>query len=251
MLAVGVASVGAHAAENASAEVSPKARLARAHTGGGPQTLSAKMTMILSDKGGREVRRELEIRREGDDHQVLWFVSPADVRGTAFLRVNEDGERKMWLYLPAFDKLERIAGAKEHNSFLGSDFTYADLGARKLDQYTHRARGVEAVDGIGKVRVIVSEATAAYEGPNQKIVSYLDPEDDHLLGEDLYDKQGELRKQKRHLEIETFGGYKIPTVVEMTDVVRQHKTRITMDDVQVDEKLPSRLFRYRNLKRLE
>ena len=102
---------------------------------------TADLEMLLIDKYGNERRREIRSYSKdyGDDtHQIIFFLSPADVKDTGFLTYDYDGVEQdddQWLYLPALKKTKRIASTDQSGSFLGSDFAYADLTRRPLDRY--------------------------------------------------------------------------------------------------------------------
>ena len=53
-----------------------------------------------------------------------------------------------WLYLPALKKTKRIASSDRSGSFMGSDFSYADLTSRDLDQYDFTLMKETDVDGV-------------------------------------------------------------------------------------------------------
>ncbi len=67
---------------------------------------------------------------------------PNDIRGTGFLvweHPSSDDER--FLYLPSLGRVRRIAGSETQESFVGSDFTYEDIGGREFDDYTYAFSG--------------------------------------------------------------------------------------------------------------
>ena len=73
------------------------------------------------------------------DRLLIRFTYPNDIRGTGFLvweHPNSDDER--FLYLPSLGRVRRIAGTEAQESFVGSDFTYEDIGGREFDDYTLR-----------------------------------------------------------------------------------------------------------------
>lgn len=111
------------------------------------------MTMRLFDRRGRMRERQLEFfSRRGvengrrADRVLMRFRYPADIRGTGFLVIEHpqaDDER--FLYLPALGRVRRIAGEEKQDSFVGSDFTYEDMGGRELDDYTYTTLDANAV----------------------------------------------------------------------------------------------------------
>jgi hypothetical protein len=238
------------AAAPVSADSDPRVLLEKAHKEGTPKTLQSTMAMSLRDSRGRSQDRTLEIRKIEDEKQLVWFVTPADLRGTAFLRLGSSSDRRMWLYLPAFKRTERISGSKENESFLGSDFTYADMAERDLDLYHHKYLGQAELNGEKVHRI---ESTIKDEDGDElysKILSFVSVDGNRLLQEDLYDMAGKLFKRKTQEQFEQVQNYRMPKVVTMTDLARNHSTRIEMRNVKVDEPLADNMFSTQYMQRI-
>lgn len=114
----------------------------------------ADVTMVLIDRRERQRIRDLRLYSKdyGEDTKSLsLFESPADIRGTAYL--NFDWNESMrdddsWLYLPALQRVKRLASSDTSDSFLGSDFTYADINGFEIDWYDYSfVSESEIVDG--------------------------------------------------------------------------------------------------------
>ena len=101
----------------------------------------ADMEMILIDKRGKKRIRKLKTftKDKGEDKQrIMFFLKPADVKNTGFLTYDYDDPDRdddQWLYLPALKKTKRIATSDKSGSFMGSDFSYADMTSRDLEDY--------------------------------------------------------------------------------------------------------------------
>jgi len=103
----------------------------------------AEITMVLIDRRDRQRVRDLKLYSidYGVDTKTLsLFESPADIRGTAYL--NFDWKESLrdddsWLYLPALQRVKRLASSDTSDSFLGSDFTYADINGIEVDWYDY------------------------------------------------------------------------------------------------------------------
>ena len=109
------------------------------------------MRMKLVDRHGRVRERALtlmSLRGRGSpgvpdtapdgDRLLIRFTYPNDIRGTGFLVWEHPAsEDERFLYLPSLGRVRRIAGAETQESFVGSDFTYEDIGGRELDEYTY------------------------------------------------------------------------------------------------------------------
>ncbi len=102
-----------------------------------------EMEMILINKRGRKrIRQILSYSKDygKDSKTVMIFQKPADVKGTGFLSWEYDDDSKdddRWLYMPALKKVRRISGSSGKDYFMGSDFTYDDMGGRNPDEDTH------------------------------------------------------------------------------------------------------------------
>jgi len=111
-------------------------------------------TMVLIDRRDRQRFRNLRIYSKdyGDDTKSLsLFETPADIRGTAFLNFDwddPDRDDDSWLYLPSLQRVKRLASSDTSDSFLGSDFTYADINGFEIDWYDYSfITESEMVDG--------------------------------------------------------------------------------------------------------
>jgi len=103
------------------------------------------MQMRMYDKQGRMRERHLRLsgyrgveKGERADRLLIRFLFPNDIKGTGFLVLEHPGaDDERFLYLPALGRVRRIAGEEKQDSFVGSDFTYEDIGGRELTDYVY------------------------------------------------------------------------------------------------------------------
>jgi hypothetical protein len=103
------------------------------------------MQMRMFDKQGRVRERHLRLvgfrgaeKGERADRLLIRFLFPNDIKGTGFLVLEHPGaDDERFLYLPALGRVRRIAGEEKQDSFVGSDFTYEDIGGRELTDYAY------------------------------------------------------------------------------------------------------------------
>ncbi|MFT4863710.1 MAG: hypothetical protein ACI95C_002944 [Pseudohongiellaceae bacterium] len=122
-----------------------------------------EFTMVLIDRRDRQRTRNLRIYSkdfDADTKSLSLFESPADIRGTAYLNVdwadaNQDDDS--WLYLPALQRVKRIASSDTSDSFMGSDFTFADINGYELDWFDYSF--VSESDNIDSHEVWVIDVT--------------------------------------------------------------------------------------------
>ncbi len=103
-----------------------------------------RMVMTIIDKSGRQRQRVVNSRAldfaEGT-RQLMVFETPADVKGTGLLSVDYDDGNKdddQWLYLPSLHKSTRISSGEKSGSFMGTDFSFADMTGSDPDHYTYK-----------------------------------------------------------------------------------------------------------------
>lgn len=102
----------------------------------------ADASLILIDRRGRERARDLRMYNlNGDevDKSIIFFRSPADVAGTAYLNYDYADERDddSWLFLPALKQVRRVAAGDRSSAFMGSDFSYSDINGVTIDWYNY------------------------------------------------------------------------------------------------------------------
>lgn len=114
----------------------------------------ADVTMVLIDRRDRQRIRDLRLYSKdygADTKSLSLFESPADIRGTAYLNFDWNESLRdddSWLYLPALQRVKRLASSDTSDSFLGSDFTYADINGFEIDWYDYSfVSESEMVDG--------------------------------------------------------------------------------------------------------
>lgn len=110
--------------------------------------------LVLIDKKGRQRSRELKLYGKSTqdiEKTLVYFLAPADVKGTSYMShdwKDSAKEDKAWLYLPALQKVKRVSSAQESGSFMGSDFTYADINGLNYDDFSYQFLALsEYVDG--------------------------------------------------------------------------------------------------------
>ncbi len=162
------------------------------------------MEMILIDKrGNRRVRKIRSYRRDwGEDtHSIMFFLTPADVKDTGFLTFDYDEVDKdddQWLYLPALKKTKRIASSDKSGSFMGSDFTYADMTTRELDHYDYTLLKEAEVGGVAVwiVEAIPNNEDEIEETGYTKSIFFVRKDNDVVLRTKNWVKKGKATLHK-------------------------------------------------------
>ncbi|MBC7362843.1 MAG: outer membrane lipoprotein-sorting protein [Candidatus Aminicenantes bacterium] len=210
-----------------------------------PADIQAEMIMIIRSAKGDEKRRELVVwtkKNPGKDNwRLMKFLAPADIKDLGFLVLADD---QMYLYMPEFQRVRRIASHNKRESFVGSDFSYDDLGTSGYSNY-YEAKLKEEND---RVWVLELERKPGAKKEYSKIVLTVDKATELPLKAELYDDSGQLFKVETQ-ENSQVGRYWIPTKFTMENVKAGTRTTLELKNVRVDQNLSAEIFTERNLKR--
>ncbi|HHS14233.1 MAG TPA: outer membrane lipoprotein-sorting protein [bacterium] len=212
-----------------------------------------RLTMSLTNsRGSRRVRKiEQFIKDTGqEEKKIMFFISPADVRNTSFMNwsYGEAGrDDDQWIYLPALKRIKRISSESKSDYFMGSDFTYDDLGERHPSEDTHTLLREETLDGED---CYIVESIPREDGyMYSRTVSWVIKDKWIGLKKEFYDEEGELLKVLRVLKQEKINGYWIITHTRMHNIQKDHTTEIRLENLIVDAGIPDSRFTERMMKR--
>lgn len=208
--------------------------------------------MELTEKGRAPRVRNLVTYRlnrgTGESAILIRFLGPKDIAGTGLLSVEKaDGGNDQWLYLPALDRVRRVAGDRKGGRFVGSDLYYEDLQERKPGADKHRIIGRETVNGV-VCDVLESVPADPAESIYRKRVSWVDPETLLLERIDLYESD-DATPSKRFTLLAKKREKGFWTVMDskMVDLGTGHETRLVLQSIAYDRKLPPKLFTQQSL----
>ena len=179
---------------------------------------------------------------------VMVFHSPASVKNTRFLVMENQGDQddSKWIYLPALQRVRRIAASEGDQSFMGTDFSYDDMSSIDIDDYEYTFLKEEVLDGIG-CYVVEAVPLEPEEEQYSKLVTWVQKENWVNRKVEMYDKKGSLLKILEVSQVETVQGYETPIITKMTNVQEEHSTVLTVQKVMYDESYPDGLFSTRFL----
>ncbi len=207
---------------------------------------TAIMTMTIHDARGRTRTRELRtwnIHRENLKKQLVMFEAPADVRDTGLLTITENGQETQRVYLPAVGRVQSIGASQRSDRFMGSDFTYEDLGQQDPDHFdfTELERTPER---------ILLEALPRRESQYERIHFHIDPQEYILLRAEYFNEDGEVFKR---LELDEYknvtGNLWRADYMVMFDLENGRKTELRWKERTFDEPISDDFFSERQLRR--
>ena len=227
-------------------------------------TMISDMTMILIDRRNNKRVRKIKAYRKDygkDTKQISFFLSPADVKNTAFLSYEWDDDDKdddNWLYLPALRKVKRIASSNKKDSFMGSDFAYVDMNGFKISRWDYKfLKKSEMVDGAD---CWVIEAVPRKDIKKQVIketgyvkrVAWI--RKDNFIGVKgkSYVKKGKKIKYYKAVDLQLIDGIWTPKRMEMITTKRkrkEHATVLLFENIKYNQGVEDNLFNTQRMER--
>ena len=203
-----------------------------------PKDLTGKNKIVLIDKSGKQESREATIQQKGNDKRMFRFTSPASQAGISVLSLPDD---VMYLYLPAFGKERRIATSAKNQNFAGTDFSYDDMESKPYSvKFTPKLIRTDA-------NAFVLELTPKGPSDYSKVVVNIDKINYYPELMEYYDKGNNKIKEAKYT-FNKVGNYWNASEIEMTDLKKNHKTKMQMSDAKYDMGLSDDDFTVRKLK---
>jgi len=218
-----------------------------------PKTTHALVQMILTDQKGDQSERVVEQwsaeDNSGDNHNIMVFHSPASVKNTRFLtKENQDRNDDQWIFLPALNRVRRIASSEGDSSFMGSEFTYHDMESRELDDYSYEYLGMGETLGYECYKV-ESRPKEGVDSPYFKTVSWIavNEEINTPLKIEIYQSESDILKILKVEEIKNISGYWTPMRLTMSNQQNNRSTTLVQQRMELDKPVNTRRFSQRFL----
>jgi outer membrane lipoprotein-sorting protein len=189
------------------------------------------------DKDERTMAMSVKLK---GDKRYTEFSSPADMKGTKVLIISPT---EMYVYLPSFSKVRRIASHTKDQGFLGLTFSQDDMATTRYgDVYTAAVLSDDA-----STTKLSLTPKAGKETPYGKIE--ITVAKDHWVPSELkyFNAEG------HNVKTETRGGYSCegdvctPGELKMTDVAKNAWTKLVAKTRKVNVEISDDVFTKRNL----
>jgi len=214
-----------------------------------PEKSSIQFIELKSrDRAGREKVMDARLHWKKDDEGHVRLMirvdGPQDIKGSAYLVIENKPKDVVYMYLPALIRPRRIVGGGS-NEIWGTDFSHEDL---RLLQMSSDALGSERLadaDVAGRPTYVVAEVTEPdSDSAYHRIVSYIDKETCVALQTEYYDVSDRLQKRLL-VEPSTIAQVNARWTahdMEMTDLGEETSSWIHVKHISVDEDISGRYF---------
>ncbi|MFH5831586.1 outer membrane lipoprotein-sorting protein [Halalkalibaculum sp. DA384] len=207
---------------------------------------TADMQMIIYDARGRTRNRQIQsfsYNRNETSRSLLVFEEPANVRGTAFLTLSEGSDEVQKLYLPALQRIKIISASEQGDRFMGSDFTYEDLGDRQPEDYRFQMHAETDTS-------YVLRAEKRDQSQYAWLYFHVDPDRYVVEKIEYFNAQGDMIKRLEATGHEQVleGVWQAGAMV-MHDLTENRKTELRWSDRTIGTPIPEWRFTDRGLRR--
>jgi outer membrane lipoprotein-sorting protein len=209
------------------------------------------MTLINSrgDQRVREIKQYLKDFGK-EEKKIMFFISPADVRNTSFMNWSYEEEGRdddQWIYLPALKKVKRISSDSKSDYFMGSDFTYDDLGDRQPADDNHKILREEKLNE--EDCYVVESIPKDEEYMYSRTVTWIIKDKWIGLKKEFYDEYEEHLKTLSVKKYDKIKNYWIITNSQMHNVQKDHTTDMLLENLKIDIGIEDNKFTERMMKR--
>lgn len=185
---------------------------------------------------------------------MIRIASPPDIRKTGLLIFeNRGSDDTRFLYLPALKKTRRVNTKDKGQSFIGSDFTFEDLGTVPIEEYTYTATETVNLNG-SECYYYVCHAVPGSGAVYKKINTWTCKKSYIRIRMEYYDKDDRLLKIFTAEDITLLPagdrGVWTPHHLTMKNVQDGHQTEFFMRSVKYNIDLPDEIFSLSNLETL-
>ena len=206
----------------------------------------AQVEMLLINAHGDKTTRKmkslvLERDKEGD-LSINEFLWPADVKGTKLLtHAYKEKDDEQWLYMPAVKRVKRISSRNKSGSFMGSEFSYEDMGSQEPEKYRFKYLEETTLEGrkVHKMERYPVDPNTSYA----KQIVFQDLEYKAVLRLEYFDKKSEL------LKVAEFSGHKKlykniyrPSQIHMKNVQTKKESILSWKKRKLGAKLSTASF---------
>ena len=184
----------------------------------------------------------------GRSKAVLRFTAPAEVNGVALLIHNHtDRASDQWMWTPALQRDRRIALQDRSTRFFGTDFSFEDLEERDVDQYDYEMLGGETIEGADCWKIETTPKKSRSSHYTRSIAwirkdNYLQVRLDNFVDD-------EVVKRLTSSDLESIQGIWTARLLEMADLRRRTRTRLTLQQVTYNTPMKDQDFTLQAIRR--
>lgn len=214
-----------------------------------PEKSSIQFIELKSrDRAGREKVMDARLHWKKDDEGRVRLMirvdGPQDIKGSAYLIIENKPKDVVYMYLPALMRPRRIVGGGS-NEIWGSDFSHEDLRLLQMSSDALGSQRLADAEVAGRPTYVIAQVTEPdTDSAYHRIVSYIDKETCVALQTEYFDFSDRLHKRLlvEPSTIAQINGRWTAHDMEMTDLGEETSSWIHVKHITVDEDISGRYF---------
>lgn len=179
------------------------------------------------------------------------FHEPAEVRGEGILFLEHEGDQNdVQMYLPAYKKIRRVESQAQSGSFMGSEFSYADIATPHVEDFKYTMTKDDSDHYVVEC-VPATDAVKERTGYS-KTVQWVRKDNFMADRGEYYNAAGELWKKMKAADIQEVDKAKHKWMshdVRIDNVKNKKFTTLKFSNVKVNQGIPDSIFTPQNLAR--
>lgn len=210
-------------------------------------------TFTLINKSGQERVRKVfgttKLVDNGTDNmRMTRFTSPPDVKGTVtMLLEHADRDDDIWVYLPALKKVRRLVSSNKKDSFVGTDFSYADVIGYKVDEWSYKLLREESFDGqpCYVIEALPKNATVKTNTGYSKRIDTIRKDNLVTVKSDYWDEAGQQLKTSLFTKLELVDPKRDKwqaMKLESRNLQTGHRTEIRFENFKANQQVKNSFF---------
>ncbi len=191
-----------------------------------PSDWIATVEMTTTNRKGVEKTHEARLKQLGSGYRLYRYTQPENKAGIASLSL-PDGN--MWLYMPSFGKAIKISLLSKSQAFTGTDFSHEDMsGIPYSERYTADFENSQN-EGEYLLNLLPKSNNTSYS----RILLSVNKKNGYPVQMAFYDKNGVYFKKAVYTYTRQ-GKYWFAKEVTMTDLTKDHSTKVIMKEITFD-----------------
>ena len=208
--------------------------------------LTMKADFEVFDRQGNHAKKEFTLMRlqsGSESKTVAAFTAPQEIRGVVLLSINSKGQQaSQYMYTPATQRVRSVAQQERSAPFIGTDFTFEDIGERALDDFNYKLLGSgESIDGHKTYKIEADPVTA--DRSQYKYIYYWVAQDvPVVLFAELYGANGNRLRVLHATSLKRENGIWGARHTEMRTLADGTRSVLTINSVKFNTRPDEKLF---------
>ncbi len=174
---------------------------------------------------------------DGTSRTLIEVDAPEAARGTAILVREREGSLERYVWLPFVRRLRRVQGMERTDHFLGTEFTYEDLG---FGLPPERARGEARRVREGGRELIRLDSPPYHH--YSRVTTWIDPVTHLVVRVRFYDHAGQLFREQEFGGVEEVDGFSYPTRIAVRNLITGSSSVLELADLDFHTPIPDTVF---------